>query len=101
MKHSKGLNFTDDTVIYTSKKTSNQLEHDLNEELKNILDIAENELVIKPGKTKSIVFGTQKSLSKYESVVNLKFFQKLINSTAEYKVPWNDFGSGPFNEQTV
>ena len=54
----------DDSTIYTSATTANEVTETLNKELQSVLELlASNKLVLNISKTKSIVFGTNHSFS--------------------------------------
>jgi hypothetical protein len=54
----------DDSTIYASETTANEVTAAINKELQSVLEwVASNKLVLNISKTKSIVFGTNNSLS--------------------------------------
>ena len=56
--------YADDSTIYASATTANEVTETLNKELQSVLEwVASNKLVLNISKTKSIVFGTNHSLS--------------------------------------
>ena len=56
--------YADDSTICTSATTANEVTETINKELRSVLEwVASNELVLNISKTKSIVFGTNHSLS--------------------------------------
>ena len=56
--------YADDSTIYTSATTANEVTETLNKEFESVLEwVASNKLVLKISKTKSIVFDTNHSLS--------------------------------------
>jgi hypothetical protein len=56
--------YADDSTIYASATTTNDVTETLNKELQSVLKwVASNKLVLNISKTKSIVFGTNHSLS--------------------------------------
>jgi hypothetical protein len=56
--------YADDSTIYTSPTTANEVTETLIKELQSVLEwMASNNLVLNISKTKSIVFGTKPSLS--------------------------------------
>ena len=56
--------YADDSTIYPSATTANEVTETLNEELQSVLErVASNKLVLNISNTKSIVFGTNHSLS--------------------------------------
>ena len=81
------VKFADDTVIYTSSRDKETIEHKLNEDLQRINKyLAENELIpnLKKSKTESLLFGTAKRLSTTEKL-NLQLGDTMINNTESYK----------------
>ena len=56
--------YPDDSTIYVSATTANEVTETLNKELQSVVEwVASKELVLNISKTKSIVFGTNHSLS--------------------------------------
>jgi hypothetical protein len=56
--------YADDSTIYASATTANEVTETLNKELQSVLEcMASNKLVLNISKTKSIVFGTNHSRS--------------------------------------
>ena len=56
--------YADDSIMYASATTANKVTETLNKELQSVLEwVANNKLVLNISKTKSIVFGTNHSLS--------------------------------------
>ena len=56
--------YADNSTIYPSATTANDVTETLNKELQSVLEwVASNKLVLNISKTKSIVFGTNHSLS--------------------------------------
>ena len=56
--------YADDSTIYASATTANEVTETHNKELLSVLEwVASNKLVLNISKTKSIVFGTNHSLS--------------------------------------
>ena len=56
--------YADDSTISMSATTANEVTEFLNKELQSVLEwVASNKLVLNISKTKSIVFGTNHSLS--------------------------------------
>ena len=54
--------YADDSTIYASENTANEVTETLNKELQSVLEwVASNKLVLNISKTKSIVFGTNHS----------------------------------------
>ena len=88
LKHSKVIEFADDTVIYCSRKNVVDLEDVLNQDLEQVSQyFYENELIanLKKNKTESILFGTSQNLSKYPTELNLLYRHSKINFTKRYK----------------
>ena len=86
LQHSKVINHADDTVIYLSRKKHTDIEQDLNGDLQKIAEFStRNELVIniKPGKTESMLFSTQKKLSQNGDCIRLKYNHQTIAPTKE------------------
>ena len=82
------VKFADDTVIYTSSRDKETIEHKLNEDLQRINKYyaENNELIpnLKKSKTESLLFGTAKRLSTTEKL-NLQLGDTMINNTESYK----------------
>ena len=56
--------YANDSTIYTSANTANEVTETINKQLQSVLEwVASNKLVLTISKTKSIVFGTNHSLS--------------------------------------
>ena len=56
--------YADDSTIYVSAPTANEVTETLNNELQPVLEwVARNKLALRISKSKSIVFGTNHSLS--------------------------------------
>ena len=56
--------YADDSTIYVSATTANEVTETLNKDLQSVLEwVASNTLVLNISKTKSIAFGTNHSLS--------------------------------------
>lgn len=88
IKHSKCLNFADDTVIYVEGKSKEIVENSLNEDLKRISSyFTSNQLVInlKKGKTECMVFGTAKRLSTCGKKLELFYNDTQIEVAESYK----------------
>jgi len=78
--------FADDTVIFSSGKTTEEVNSTLNDEITNVQRfLADNELIInlKKGKTESMLFSTAKKLS--ETNLELYYNNTVINATDHYK----------------
>ena len=78
--------FADDTVIFASGKTSEEVTNILNAEIINVERfLTDNELIInlKKGKTESMLFSTARKLN--EANLELFYKDKAINRTNNYK----------------
>ena len=78
--------FADDTVIFSSGKTSQEVANILNNEITNVERfLTENELIInlKKGKTESMLFSTARKLN--EANFELFYNNKAINRTNHYQ----------------
>ena len=89
LKHSSIITYADDTVLFTSSKSVDDIERGLNKDINSVHKwLKENELILnlKKGKTESMLFGTGKRLSLLGGK-QLKVYVdgKLINSTKSYK----------------
>lgn len=63
--------YADDSTIYASATTANEVTETLNKELQSVLEwVASNKLVLNISKTKSIVFGTNHSRPQLNLVMN-------------------------------
>ena len=75
--------FADDTVVYASGKSSEEINTILNNEIGNIRRyFVENELIVnlKRGKTEAMLFSTPRKL-KNENSLELFYGETLINTT--------------------
>ncbi|KAK6322588.1 hypothetical protein J4Q44_G00073800, partial [Coregonus suidteri] len=88
----------DDSTIYASATTANEVTETLNKELQSVLEwVASNKLVLNISKTKSIVFGTNHSLSsrpQLNLVMNGVAVEQveeteLLGSTLDCKLSWS------------
>ena len=69
--------YADDLTIYASATTANEVTEPLNKELQSVLEwVTSNKLVLYISKTKSIVFGTNHSISARPQL-NLVMLNKL------------------------
>ena len=78
--------YVDDTVMYVSHESKDNIENDLNQDMQNLLSrFRKNELVInlKKGKTETMLFGTTKCL-KTAGEIDVLYNQR-INFTETYK----------------
>ncbi len=89
LKHCNILMYADDTVIYCSHKSIEQMEAKLQEDFASITSwLEENQLVInmKKGKTESMLFGTEKRLSNLSNQqIDLEYNGLKVSSTSSYK----------------
>ena len=91
LQHSNVVQFADDTVIYLSSKSINEIEDNLNEDLASISTyLSSNDLVInlKKGKTECMLLGTSKRIATVASDsrdLNLFCNGTKINCTQSYK----------------
>ena len=78
--------YADDTVIYRSHKSIEQIEAKLQEDFASITPwLEENQLVInmKKGKTESMLFGTEKRLSDLNNQqIDLEYNGSKVSSTS-------------------
>ena len=90
--------YADDSTIYASATTANEVTEALNKELQSVLEwVASNKLVLNITKTKSIVFGTNHSLSsrpQLNLVMNGEAVDqveetKLLGVTLDCKLSWS------------
>ena len=90
--------YADDSTMYTSVNTANEVTETLNKELQSILEwVASNKLVMNTSKTLSIVFGKNHSLSarpQLNLVMNCVAVEqvkvtKLLGVTLDCKLPWS------------
>lgn len=75
-------------VILCGSKSLEEIEYQLNEDLKNLrVWLEENELLLnmKPGKTEVLLFGTSKRIATTNRNLEVKFMEKPINVTGTYK----------------
>ena len=88
LKYSKIVKYADDNAIFCESGRLPAIEHQLNEDLKNLSRwFEENELLInlKPGKTELLLFGTFQRIAKTNKNVEVKFNNQYINETKSYK----------------
>ena len=86
LKHSKIILYADDTVIYSSAKSKEEIEKNLTEEFGRVADwMEENTLVtnMKKGKTECMLFGT-KQRTKH-AALNIKYRHQALSFTSSYK----------------
>ena len=90
--------YADDSTIYASATTANEVTETINKELQSVLEwVASNKLVLNISKTKSIVFGTNHSLSSRPELnlimngvaVAQVEETKLLAITLDCKVSWS------------
>ena len=82
MKH------VDDTIIFCENGRLPTIEHQLDEDLKNLSRwFKENELLInlKPSKTELLLFGTSQHIAKTNKNFEVKFNNQYINERKSYK----------------
>ena len=87
LKSCKTIMFADDTVVYASGKSSEEINTILNNEIGNIRRyFVENELIVnlKRGKTEAMLFSTPRKL-KNENSLELFYGETPINTTKNYK----------------
>ena len=89
LKHSNIITYADDTVIYMSSTSLDEMEKKLSEDLTNLKSwFDNNELIInlKKGKTESMIFGTSKRVNKLKSkVMEIELNGEKINGASSYK----------------
>ena len=87
--HSKINTYADDTVIFTSSKVLDAIQHNLSEDINSLASwFRDNELIInlKKGKTEVMLFGTPKRLSGFDGKeLNLSVNGSRIDMTTNYK----------------
>lgn len=69
LHYSKIITYTDDSVIFTSSKDLDAIQHNLSEDINSLASwFRDNELIInlKKGKTEVMLFGTAKRLSSFD-----------------------------------
>ena len=86
--------YADDSTIYASATTTNDVTETLNKELQSVLKwVASNKLVLNISKTKSIVFATNHSLSSRPQLNGVSVEQvketKLLSVTLDCKLSWS------------
>ena len=84
----KVVMYADDTVVYFSSADFIVIENTLQTEIKHISTyLKENDLVanLKKGKTESMLFSTDKRLSKTPRKLSLEYKYQVIHSTKRYK----------------
>ena len=82
------MKYADDTVIFCENDRLPTIEHQLDEDLKNLSRwFKENELLIngKPGKTELLLLGTSQHIAKTNESFKVKFNNQYINETKSYK----------------
>ena len=82
LKYSRIVKYADDTVIFCENGRLPIIEHQLDEDLKNLSRwFEENKLLInlKPGKTELLLFGTSKCIAKIIKNSEVKFNNQYIN----------------------
>ena len=88
LKYSKIVKYGDDTVIFCENGRLPTIEHQLDEDVKNLSRwFEENELLInlKPGKTELLLFGTSQRIAKINKSFEVKFNNQYINETKSYR----------------
>ena len=88
LKYSKIVKYADDAVIFCENGRFPTIEHQLDEDLKNLSRwFEENELLInlKPGKTELLLFGTSQRIAKINKNFEVKFNNQYINETKSHK----------------
>ena len=89
LKHSHGIKYADDTVIYFSHKDPIVIQNKLSEDMGIINTwLEQNDLVLnlKKGKTETMLFGTAKRLYNHrDHKLEVKIRNFTINNTSEYK----------------
>ena len=88
LKYSRIVRYADDTVIFCENGRLPIIEHQLDEDLKNLSRwFEENKLLInlKPGKTELLLFGTSKCIAKINKNSEVKFNNQYINEKKSYK----------------
>ena len=84
IQHSSIIQYADDTVIYFSGKTTNEIETALNQDLSSIVKYCEeNELLLnfKKGKTEVMLLGTAQRMARYGNILTIKHNHTIVNST--------------------
>ena len=82
------MKYPDDTVIFCENGRLTTIEHQLDENLKNLNSwFEENELLInlKPGKAELLLFGTSQCIAKTSKNFEVNFNNQYINETKSYK----------------
>jgi hypothetical protein len=86
--------YADESTIYASSITANNISETLNKELQSILEwVASNKLVLNIYKTKSIVFGTNhSSLNLVMNGMTVEQVEKikLLGVTLDCKLSWGE-----------
>ena len=88
LKHSRMIQFADDTVIYVSDKCFHTIERKLNEDLSYIADyLLLNELIINlnKGKTECILFGTSRKLKNFPNGLSVFYRSSKVVNSIRYK----------------
>ena len=82
------MKYADDTVIFCENCRHPTIEHQLDEDLKNLSRwFEENELLIhlKSGKAELLLFGTSQRIAKIKKSFEVNFNNQYINETKSYK----------------
>ena len=89
LRYSKIITYADDSVIFTSSKDLDAIQHNLSEDINSLASwFRDNELIInlKKGKTEVMLFGTAKRLSGFDGKeLNLSVNGSRIDTTTIYK----------------
>ena len=89
LSYSKIITYADDTVIFTSSKDLDVIQHSLNEDIGSLAPwFRDNELIInlRKGKTEVLPFGIAKRLSGFNgNELNLSVNRSRIDTTTNYK----------------
>ena len=86
LKHSKIVLYADDTVIYTTAKSQQEIENNLTEDFGRVANwMQENDLVtnMKKGKTECMLFGTKQRTKN--ATINIKYRYNSLSNTKSYK----------------
>ena len=83
------IKYADDTVLFFSGKSLQNIEQNLSEDIDRLADwFEENELILnlKKGKSEVMLFGTPQRISKLKKeTLNINYRSRAINVTTEYK----------------
>ena len=89
LSYSKTITYADDTVIFTSSKDLDAIQHNLSEDISSLASwFRDNELIInlRKGKTEVMLFGTAKRLNGFDgNELNLSVNGNRIDTTTNYK----------------